>query len=315
MTAAAEPSLATAAPAPLRYFLATRPAFLSVTLGACLIGLASAYADGVAISAVKAVVTIVFAMAAHAGANVLNDYYDALSGNDAANTERIFPYTGGSRFIQNGVLTEANTLGLGVALFAATVAAGLWLMTASAPGLFFFGLAGVFIGVAYSAPPLALNSRGWGEACIWAAWVLVAAGTDYVQRAAAVPLPWIAAAGYALLVTDLLFINQFPDRRADEAVGKRHWVVRLGPERASHAYLALALAGHLMPVAGVAFGALPPTTLIALVALPVSLDAAGELRRLRDVPNALAPAIRTTIAATLAHGALVAAGLAAARLV
>jgi 1,4-dihydroxy-2-naphthoate octaprenyltransferase len=34
--------------------------------------------------------------------NVVNDYYDHLNGTDAANVERIFPFTGGSRFIQNG---------------------------------------------------------------------------------------------------------------------------------------------------------------------------------------------------------------------
>ena len=35
-----------------------------------------------------------------------------------------------------------------------------------------------------------------------------------------------------LLVTNLLFINQFPDRAADAASGKRHWVVRLAPASA-----------------------------------------------------------------------------------
>jgi 1,4-dihydroxy-2-naphthoate octaprenyltransferase len=313
--AAAEPTLAALPSAPLRYLLATRPAFLSVTLGACLIGLGSAYAAGVPILAWKALVTIVFAMAAHAGANVLNDYYDSMSGNDAGNTDRIFPFTGGSRFIQNGVLSEGATARFGMALFAATVAAGLWLMTVSAPGLFFFGLAGVFIGIAYSAPPLSLNSRGWGEACIWAAWCVIAAGTDYVQRAAPSPLPWLAAAGYGLLVTNVLFINQFPDRRADERVGKRHWVVRLGPDRASRAYLAIAIAAYLFPLAGVAAGALPATTLIVLVALPLSLDAAGQLRRHRDEVSRLGPAIQKTIAGTMAHGALMAAGLAASRFV
>ena len=31
-------------------------------------------------------------------ANVLNDYHDALNGTDAANTGRVFPFSGGSRF-------------------------------------------------------------------------------------------------------------------------------------------------------------------------------------------------------------------------
>mgnify|MGYP000902540562 CR=1 FL=1 len=89
--------------------LATRPAFLGVTLFACLIGLAAAHGSGVPLDPAKALLTALFALLAHAGINVLNDYYDARSGADAANTERIFPFTGGSRFIQNGVLSEAET--------------------------------------------------------------------------------------------------------------------------------------------------------------------------------------------------------------
>ena len=289
----------------MRYALATRPAFLAVTGAACAIGLSSALADGVPIDMLKAIVTVVFALAAHAGANVLNDYYDSRSGNDAANTERLFPYTGGSRFIQDGLLTERETLALGSALIAATMAAGLWLMATSAPGLFFFGAAGLFIAVGYSAPPFSLASRGLGEAAIWIAWMLVATGTDFVQRAHASPLPWFATASYALLVANVLFINQFPDRRTDEAVGKRHWVVRLGSRRAADAYLTAAIVAHLVVLLGVALRELPALAMIALFSLPASLHAANELRHHHAKVSELVPAIRSTIAAALLHGALV----------
>lgn len=309
----AEPSLATL-PTPLaRYFAATRPAFLLVSLGACLVGLAAAAAGGVPTDAPRAVVTIVFAMVAQAGANVFNDYYDAASGNDAANTGRIFPFTGGSRLIQNGVLGERQMLAFGTALFGVTVAAGLWLMAVSGPDLFFFGAAGLFVGWAYSAPPFKLNSRGWGEACIWLAWMLIAAGTDYVQRGAPSAIPWIASAGYALLVTNVLFINQFPDRRADEAVGKRHWVVRLGTESAVHMYAAIALAAYACLAAAVLAGALPIGALAAFLAAPLSVKAWRHLARHHAEVARLAPAIQATIAAALAHAALLAAGLAASR--
>jgi 1,4-dihydroxy-2-naphthoate octaprenyltransferase len=314
LPAAGEPAPAAAMNPVAKYVLATRPPFLLVTLGACLIGLASAFADGVAIDFAKAAVTIVFALVAHAGANVLNDYYDSVSGNDAANTERLFPFTGGSRFIQNGVLTEGQTLTYGVVLMFATASAGLWLIAVSAPGLFFFGAVGLTLGWAYSAPPLALNSRGWGEPTIWAAWMIIAAGTDYVQRAHPSPLPWIAAAGYALLVTNVLFINQFPDRNADAAAGKRHWVVRLGPDRAAHLYPAIGIAANLCVLLGVAAGSLPATALVALLAAPLTLNASAGLRRHRHDVGKLAPAIQQTIAAALAHGVLLAAGLAASRL-
>ena len=109
MTVAREPSPALAAH-PLRCaFLATRPAFLSVTALAVLLGLACAWHGGAARHWVDGWLTLVFALAAHAGVNVVNDYHDARNGTDAANSERLFPFTGGSRFIQNGVWSAQTT--------------------------------------------------------------------------------------------------------------------------------------------------------------------------------------------------------------
>lgn len=291
------------------YFAATRPAFLLVTLGACAVGLASA-------SRMRpldwglAVVTCVFALVAHAGANVLNDYYDSRSGNDAANTGRLYPFTGGSRFIQNGVLTEQATLAFGLALFAATIAAGLWLMSVVGAGLFAFGAAGLLVGWAYSAPPLRLNSRGIGEACIWLSWALVAAGAHYVQTRAASGAPWIAVGGYALLVTNVLLINEFPDARADEAVGKRHLVVRLGPECGAVAYAAFAIAANAWVAVAAAQGLLPTASLATLVAAPLSALAIVSLWKHRHASQNLRPAIVLTIAAALTHAAVLSLALA-----
>src|SRR4030067_339316 len=110
-----EPTLSTFQNPFARYFAATRPAFLTASLMACLIGLAIAWHDGLAFDVPLALVTLLFALLAHAGVNVLNDYYDALNGTDAQNTGRIFPFTGGSRFIQNGVLTLGQTRNFGLA--------------------------------------------------------------------------------------------------------------------------------------------------------------------------------------------------------
>jgi 1,4-dihydroxy-2-naphthoate octaprenyltransferase len=311
----AEPTLAALSNPVARYVLATRPPFLSVTLVAALVGLAVAYWSGVPLRPSTALVTVVFALVAHAGVNVLNDYYDALNGSDAINTDRIFPFTGGSRFIQNGVLTQRETGLFGAALFAVVVPAGLWLTAQSGPELIRIGFAGLVVGWAYSAPPLKLNSRGIGEACVWAGFALIAVGADFVQRGELSAAPWIGAAGYALLVTNILFINQFPDRRADEAVGKRHWVVRLGAERARAVYALIAVAAYGWVVAAVLAGALPWLALVSIAPAALSAKAARILWHEAANPRRLAPAIPMTIASATLHGLLLAAGLVVARLV
>jgi 1,4-dihydroxy-2-naphthoate octaprenyltransferase len=262
MTAPLEPSLV-ALPNPLlRYFAATRPAFLSVTFVGCLLGLASAMASGIRPDPLAATLTVFFALVAHAGVNVLNDYFDARNGTDAVNVERVFPFTGGSRFIQNGVISEEATGAFGYALLASVVPAGLWLTAYSAPGLLLVGLCGLLVGWAYSAPPLHAVSRGLGELSVTAGWLLIVVGTDFVQRRGFALAPIAAGLGFALLVANILYINQFPDARADAKAGKRTLVVRLGAANARWGYAALAALCGVSVVAGIAAGALPRLSLI-----------------------------------------------------
>ncbi|MBR7792635.1 prenyltransferase [Undibacterium sp. FT147W] len=309
---AVEPNLNNMANPVQHYLMATRPAFLMVTLFAGLIGLASAYADGVQINLLTAGMSLLFGLVAHAGINVLNDYYDALNGTDEANNERIFPFTGGSRFIQNGVLSRRETAIFGGILMLLVVVAGIWLMLVSDAALLWIGAAGLFIGWAYSAPPFKLNSRGLGEIGVWAGFALIAIGSDVVQRAAFSVKPVIAVASYALLVTNLLFINQFPDEKADGIAGKRHWVVRLGHHKARWLYAIIAAAAYLWLVAAVWAGALPRFALLALASAVLSLLAARTLIQHSATPSSLTPAIRQTIAAAALHGLLLSIGIAAA---
>lgn len=296
-----------------RYLLATRPAFLSVTLIGSLIGIASAGFDHVPLAAGPLLLGLLLALLAHAGVNVFNDYYDALNGTDAANTERLFPFTGGSRFIQNGVLSLRQTLRWALALFALVIAGGLWLIAHSGIGLFWIGLTGLMIGWAYSAPPLKLNSRGLGEVCVTLGFMLLPIGMDYLARHAFSLTPVAAGLSFGLLVTNLLYINQFPDRAADLQAGKHHWVARLPVQQARWGYvLIVALAYGSLPLLVVS-GLLPWPVLLGWLSLPLSIKAAQGLLQHAGQPAQLAPSIQQTIAAASVHGVALTLGLTLAR--
>jgi 1,4-dihydroxy-2-naphthoate octaprenyltransferase len=296
-TAPLEPSRARLANPFSRYLLATRPVFLTITIAGCLLGFATAVAGSTPFDWTRALVTLLLALLAHAGINVLNDYCDHLNGTDARNTQRIYPFTGGSRFIQNGVLSPRQVQLFAVALFAATIIGGLWLLSVAGAGLFWIGLAGLVIGWSYSAPPLQLNSRGLGELCVATGFLLIVAGADYAQRGAWAALPWLAGAPYALLVANILYINQFPDRDADRASGKLHWVARLKPQTAAWGYGLMLMLAALALLGGMLLGALPWAAACALVAwIPAAL-AWRQLRRFAATPGQLAPAIKLTLLA------------------
>ena len=307
LTQTGEPTPQTLPAGLLRYMLATRPAFLSITLVGVLLGMSTAWFGGAIFKPLTALLTLIFALAAHAGANVINDYYD--QAGDAANTERVFPFTGGSRFIQNGVLSAREIMLLGYGLLAAVIPAGLWLSEQTGGGLIAIGVAGLLTGWAYSAPPLKLASRGLGEFAISTGWILVVVGSDFVQRGMFALLPLLTGLGFALLVAAVLYINQFPDTTADAASGKRTIVVRLGRRRAIWGYLVLVLLAHVSVAIGIASAVLPAPTFAVVVALPLSLAAMRELWRHAETPEKLAPAIKLTIAAAHLFGLLLTAAL------
>lgn len=304
-----EPSPTTLRAPLARLLLATRLPFLTITLFGALLGIVGAWTDGVPLNLSGAFITLVLALTTHAAVNVLNDWCDHLNGTDAINTERIYPFTGGSRFIQNGVFSASMMRNFAIALFGFSILGGLLLAVQAGPGLLLFGMAGMLIGWAYSAEPLALNRRGAGELCVAVAFWMVVAGADFVQRGAFSITPVLVGGAYAFLTTNILYLNQFPDRAADLAVGKRHWVARLQPSVARWGYvliLALAAACVLIPVS---CDLLPHTTLLAFIGFLQTIPATRCLFANAATPARLAPAIQQTIAAAHLSAACMGIGL------
>ena len=280
----------------------TRPAFLLLTVVACLLGTATAAACGCGLDVPLALGAGLLAVMAHALGNVINDTHDARNGADAANNQGVFPFTGGSRLIQNGTVTEQHTAELAKALVVLLVPAGLLVAVQTGPGILFLGAAGLLLAWAYSAPPLQLMSRGLGECAVAIAWFGVVVGADYVQRRQFFLIPASAALGFSLMVAALLVINGVPDAPADASVGKRTLVVRLGANGATVLYGALVLAAHAWLAISVWLLIPPAPALWGLVSLPLSLAAWGLLIARRHQPQRLKAALALTVMATLAHG-------------
>lgn len=290
---------------------AVRAPFLVLTALTCLVGLATSAAQDVEIQSGYAAATLFLAVIAHAAANVWNDYGDALIGTDAINTNRIEPFTGGSRVIQNGEFTALDMRRFAAALALVSMIGGLVLVGLRGPGLLVVGLAGAVIGWAYSQPRIALMSRGLGEPAVGVSWALVVVGADYVQRGEFAVMPVLASLGVALLVAALLTINQIPDIEADRACGKRTLAVRLGPLATSRVYAAFTLGAYAWLAFAIAEGYLPTSAACAFLALPAGVAAIrGAFRHVSPRGGDLAPALRANVIHVLGHTGLLAIGIA-----
>ena len=202
---------------------------------------------------------------AHASNNVLNDVFDLETGSDTKDYPRALyaPHP-----VLSGLVTMRRlvTAALLINLLDLAVLIVLWrdrgwLVVA-------FALAGLFISVAYTAPPFRLKKRGLGEPSVLVVWgPLMVGGTYY---AATGHLPWgvvVASLPYALLATAVLMGKHIDKVVWDEPKRIRTLPVMLG-ERAARRLTQAMMAGfYVLIVALVIAGTLPWPALIALVGI------------------------------------------------
>ena len=216
----------------------------------------------------------------HAGANVLNDVGDDIGGTDRQNEERIYPYTGGSRFIQAGIMSVDRMARLGVSLLGIAVLAGLLLFFSKGMTIVWFGIAGVLLAVLYSLGPMRLASIGLGELSVGIAFgVLPVVGSAWLQSGVIDAQAVVFSIPVSAYVAAILLINEVPDVGADAATGKGTLPVRFGLRATAIIYMLL----HLVAAAATAWlavqGALPILTpLVSAGLLVLAFANAGAIR-------------------------------------
>ncbi len=226
-----------------RLFHATRPKFFPASVLPVLAGTAWGVAAAGALDATAFVLALLATACVHAGANVLNDVGDDAGGTDRVNDARIYPYTGGSRFIQAGILSAAMMARLGISLLVVAAVAGLLLLLDKGPVVLWFGLAGVALAVLYSLGPLRLSALGLGELAVGIAFgVLPVCGAAWLQSGALDLPALLFSIPVSIWVANILLINEVPDIEADGATGKRTLPVRIGLAGTAVLYLCANLA-------------------------------------------------------------------------
>ena len=80
------------------------------------------------------------------------------------NEDRIYPYTGGSRFIQTGIMSASEMARLGISLLAIAAIAGLALIYLKGAMVLYFGLAGVALcRPLFAGPGAPCFARHWRD--------------------------------------------------------------------------------------------------------------------------------------------------------
>jgi 1,4-dihydroxy-2-naphthoate octaprenyltransferase len=211
--------------------------------------------------------------------------------------------------IQKGLLSPKEVLIEGLLCFALGSLIGVYLAFRVGKVVLLLGGIGVISGFFYTAPPLRLVATGFGEILVGLNFgILMALGSFYVQTRVLAWEPVWASLPLAFLIAAVLYINEFQDCEADRAVGKNHWVVRLGRARAVKGYAGILGLTYASILLGVLLRLTSPWTLLGLLTLPIAWKGVRVAREFYDDYLKLAPANAATVMVHLLTGLLLSLG-------
>jgi 1,4-dihydroxy-2-naphthoate octaprenyltransferase len=240
----------------------------------------------------------------HVTVNVINDYHDFVDGIDL-NTPRT-PFSGGSGVLPSNLLKPRQ------AFWFATIC----LLIAMVIGFYFCMVKGwilfpLLLVAGFSAYFYNVYLSKWLMGELFAGLnfgPLLVLGSYFIQTGRYSWETLFASLAPGILTANLLFLNEFPDREADEKGGRRHLVILLGRRGARFLFVSLLIASYLCIVVGVLTGIMPVATLIGLGTVVFGWKAAKGALKYYDDTERLVPILGANVITILGTQALLALG-------
>jgi 1,4-dihydroxy-2-naphthoate octaprenyltransferase len=240
----------------------------------------------------------------HMTVNVINDYHDYVDGIDL-NTQRT-PFSGGSGILPSNLLTARQAFWFGTICLLVAMVIGFYFCIVKGWSLFPLLLVAGFSAYFYN---VYLSKWMMGE--LFAGLnlgTLLILGAYFVQTGRFSWEPVVASLAPGILTSNLLFLNEFPDREADQKGGRRHLVISMGKKKARYLFVGFLVASYLCILVGVITRMMPTITLIGLGTIWVGWKAArGALKYYNDT-NQLVPVLGKNVITILGTQALLALG-------
>jgi 1,4-dihydroxy-2-naphthoate octaprenyltransferase len=222
-----------------------------------------------------------------ASVHYANEYADVETDRLTTRTR----FSGGS-----GALPDLN-LSPEIAFTAAKVTFGLGMLSAGLltleggipPVSMLILLLGGLIGWMYSLPPVKLAWRGFGEVTNSALGGVLLPIYGYIIASQSIQGPLVFILPFGVYAFLNLLATQWPDRAADQIVGKRALASRWEPRRLSRLYWAVLIAAVTLMVVQSAIGAPTVIVVLGLITIPAALWGAKSYTRQEDpFPSVLA---------------------------
>lgn len=261
---------------------AIRPLSLTASLIPLLLGGAVAFSVLHTINLSLFLLTLLGGLMIQAGTNMINDWKDAERDNE--NVEGIRPFTGGSRVIQLGLISRSDMGFFGILTSAIAALIGVYLVFVCGWGLIPLILYGLFAGVYYTGAKGKFSfinmAPGIAEIMIATTFgILMTMGAFYVQTGYFSLQIFLISLPVAILITNVLLINQFQDADSDKKSEKNTLVVRLGKSKSKDVLIGFFLASYLLIALLPILGFAPYTLYFAFLSIPFAMQAIFYIRR------------------------------------
>jgi 1,4-dihydroxy-2-naphthoate octaprenyltransferase len=246
-----------------KWILGARPRTLPAAIAPVLVAVALVGND---INWLPAFLALKVAVWLQIGVNFANDYSDGVKGTDA---DRVGPI----RLVASGIATARSVKFAAFISFAIASIAGTWLALLTSPLLILVGIFSIAAAWGYTGGKNPYGYRGLGELSVFLFFGVIATmGTYYAQTEELTLLSFIVSIPMGALSCAILSINNLRDRPKDQLVGKQTVAVRIGDRKARLLYVGLLVLAHVAAVA-----TLIPTTLLTLLALPMSFSISRQV--------------------------------------
>ncbi|MCZ7564860.1 MAG: 1,4-dihydroxy-2-naphthoate polyprenyltransferase [Burkholderiales bacterium] len=205
------------------WWLAVRPATLSISAVPVLVGAALAWRELGRLLWTPFALAALGALLIQIGTNLYNDVGDFERGADRA--ERLGP----PRAVSSGWLAPGEVRVAAALAFGAATLVGAWLVRYGGWPILALGVASIAAGYAYTGGPRPIAYGATGELFVFAFFGLGAVlGTYYLQTGGVGWAAATAAAMIGMLAAAVIVVNNYRDLEGDRSVGKRTLAVSIG---------------------------------------------------------------------------------------
>ena len=266
------------------WWRAVRPFSFTVSIIPPILGAVLAVFEnpGLKINWFRLILTMIGCITAHAGANLLSDYYDYEARVDREGT---FGSSGllVEKIMQPKQIFRGGLMGILIAL-----GIGLYLVFVTPNGLFLLGLIflGGILGVFYTAHPIAFKYRALGDIAVFISFgSAMVLGAYYVQAHDFSWAPVLYALPIALLVDAILHSNNLRDIANDKAVHIKTIPILVGEKVSKWIYYGLIFGAYVLILVLIVWAGLPSLSLLTLLSLPLAIKLVKMVRDKEKMPE------------------------------